>query len=206
MSAPLTTPRLTPAELLEKYREKELASISRSLHDDIAPALCGIGLQLSVLRSELAGSSPEAAGMAGELLNALEHTVDAVRSLNYMSDPGLAWRCGLGSAIDSLLRHPPAGYTGQTSFDRASGDPPRCAESAAAFRIIRELWRSSIAAAPGDPFHVALERKPDWQLRIEPASHPPDPHQSDLFRLWARDAGLSLQMEPGLLLLSWAGE
>lgn len=206
MLAPVTTPLGSAvAELLEAHRKTELTSVTRSLHDDIGPALCGIGLQMSVLRTELSRSSPEAFELASGIQDALERAVDAVRHLNYLSDPALAERCGLGAALEALLSHPPAGFSGQATVERSLVEPPNGAESAAAFRIAREVWRAA-AAAPSRPFRVQVRASPVWTVRIEHSGGLPSPHLADLFRLWASESGLTLEIDPSSITASWAGK
>jgi len=87
------------------WHHRDLARVSRRLHDRIGPSLCAAGLQLSVIEQFVApepGSDP-AEAIAG-LREALTESTQEVRTLSYLCDPSLVSRLGLKAAIGYLAR------------------------------------------------------------------------------------------------------
>jgi hypothetical protein len=87
------------------WHHRDLARVSRRLHDRIGPSLCAAGLQLSVIEQSIAldPGSDTAEAIAG-LREALAESTQEVRTLSYLCDPSLVARLGLKAAISYLAR------------------------------------------------------------------------------------------------------
>jgi hypothetical protein len=87
------------------WHHRDLARVSRRLHDRIGPSLCAAGLQLSIIEQSIASEpgSDVAEAVAG-LREALTESTQEVRTLSYLCDPSLVARLGLKAAIGYLAR------------------------------------------------------------------------------------------------------
>ena len=74
------------------------------LHDDIAQVLSAAGLQLDILRMDLAEAVPGIASRTDEIQKLLDHAVKRVRDLSYELNPPVAERAGLQSGAEWLQR------------------------------------------------------------------------------------------------------
>ncbi|MBI4891328.1 MAG: hypothetical protein HY821_11945 [Acidobacteria bacterium] len=129
-------------ELLALVRAAERRLVSRTLHDEVGPALCSAGLMLAALQE----TGGETAELARSAARALEQALVAVRGLSYGANPELAMRCGLRSALQSASRTLGAEFT-------SSGDPPwDAAAASAAYETVRSL----LLLAPGGAPRVSL--------------------------------------------------
>lgn len=90
------------AEGQQALRRAERQRVSRILHDEVGPSLCSAGLMLGLVESAGAGLDAESRSLLESIRGALESTVDSVRRLSYQSDPDIAARCGLESALQLL--------------------------------------------------------------------------------------------------------
>ena len=127
-------------EGLESLRRAERSSVSRVLHDEIGPALCSAGLVLGLLRSEAGRLPAEGVEWLELLQSAMESAMESARLLSYGTDPALATRCGLATALEYLTK------CGDLSFDLSKGIPDwTVAQNETVCRIVRDL----ILAIPG---------------------------------------------------------
>jgi hypothetical protein len=69
-----------------------LERITKVLHDDLGPTLCGVGLQVELLLGE----------QGRDIMVALEKAVDQVRRLSYLAHEDLAGKFGLAKAVELL--------------------------------------------------------------------------------------------------------
>ena len=90
----------------------ELASISKTLHDDIAQLLSAVGLQLDLLRMDLEEKTPESARKVDEIQDILEVVVNKVRDLSQRLGPVRVERIGLRQALDWLVGSRRADFPG----------------------------------------------------------------------------------------------
>jgi signal transduction histidine kinase len=87
-------------------REQEGARVSRLLHDEVGQVLSAIGLQLDLLRMDLAEDPQAAAARIAEIQRILEQAIGHVRDLSYELNPSVVERAGLQAALDRLAgRH-----------------------------------------------------------------------------------------------------
>jgi hypothetical protein len=92
---------------LDALRRAERTRVSRALHDEIGPSLCSAGLMLGLIRSAWPDIPQDSRDLLDAIQDALETSVDSVRVLSYQSDPGIAARCGLRSALQFLTQGRP---------------------------------------------------------------------------------------------------
>ncbi len=84
-------------------REQDGARVSRILHDDVGQVLSAIGLQLDLLRMDLAENLDESLRRIGEIQKILDHAMSRVRDLSYELNPSIVERTGLQFALDRLV-------------------------------------------------------------------------------------------------------
>jgi len=81
----------------------ELKRISRFLHDEIGPLLCGMGLRISMLAAQTGlNQDPDVKADLESLQNSLDEAVRKVRAVSYRAEPETATRCGLRTALAAL--------------------------------------------------------------------------------------------------------
>ncbi len=87
------------------WHDRDLARVSRRLHDLIGPSLCAAGLQLSIIEQSLAPApGGDAAEAIAGLREALTESTQEVRTLSYLCDPSLVSRLGMKAAVGYLAR------------------------------------------------------------------------------------------------------
>ena len=92
MSAPATAPASNAS--LELVRDHQRAWIARLLHDEVGPALSGMGLRLAAWDGE--------ADEKLELQSALGTVIETVRVLQYLAQSRIAYRFGIRRAFELL--------------------------------------------------------------------------------------------------------
>jgi signal transduction histidine kinase len=118
-------------------REQEGARVSRLLHDEVGQVLSAIGLQLDLLRMDLAEDPQAAAGRITDIQRILEQAIGHVRDLSYELNPSVVERAGLEAALERLAGRHRLEYVGtiRVEYDCAVRLP---LEVAAAFYKIAE--------------------------------------------------------------------
>jgi|HubBroStandDraft_4_1064222.scaffolds.fasta_scaffold229679_1 signal transduction histidine kinase len=112
--------------------------LSQLLHDFVGQNLSVAGLQLDLLRMDLAESALPIPQRVGEIQAMLETVMEMVREVNRELNPAVAERLGLRAALDRLAGRLRADFKGNVRvFADATAQPPP--ESAAAlYRIAEE--------------------------------------------------------------------
>ena len=77
--------------------------LARFLHDEVAQTLSAAGLQLDILRMDLAGRVPEIGVRTAEIQELLDRLVERIRDLSYQLNPGMVERAGLRTALDVIV-------------------------------------------------------------------------------------------------------
>jgi hypothetical protein len=112
--------------------------LSRLLHDHIGQGLSAAGLQLDLLRMDLAEGSLPVSARLGELQATLESIIEKLRTVNRELNPAVAERVGLRAALDCLAGRLRADFKGNLRvFADATAQPPPEA-AAALYRIAEE--------------------------------------------------------------------
>jgi len=84
-------------------RDEEGARVSRILHDDVGQVLSAIGLQLDLLRMDIAEDVADCSRRITDIQKVLESAVTQVRDLSYELNPSIVERAGLQFALDRLV-------------------------------------------------------------------------------------------------------
>jgi len=87
---------------LEK-QQQERGKLARVLHDDVAQILSGAGLQLDILRMDLAASFPRISSCTEEIQELLDRAVRQIRELSYELNRDIVARAGFQPALDLLV-------------------------------------------------------------------------------------------------------
>ncbi|GGY97962.1 sensor histidine kinase [Streptomyces poonensis] len=126
---------------LAAARDDERRALRRELHDQIGPALAGIGLGLAAARN-LLRDGPDAAGtLLARLRTEVEACAEDVRVLARGLVPPVLAELGLGQAVKELVMRYEADGLAVTVRDDGVGEvPPRVA--GAAYAIIAEAVRN----------------------------------------------------------------
>lgn len=118
--------------------EIDRARLSRLLHDYVGQSLSAAGLQLDLLRMDLAESALPIPQRIGEIQATLEALMGLVRDFNRELNPVVAERLGLRAALDLLAGHLRADFKGSVRVFTDSTAQPAPEASAALYRIAQE--------------------------------------------------------------------
>jgi signal transduction histidine kinase len=119
---------------LETDRER----LARLLHDRVAQGLSAAGLQLDLLRMDLAESVLPVPQRIGEIQATLETIMELVRDVNRDLNPTVAERIGLRAALDALAGRLRADFKGNVRVFAAGVAQPAPDVAAALYRIAQE--------------------------------------------------------------------
>ncbi|MFN7992599.1 MAG: histidine kinase [Bryobacteraceae bacterium] len=140
-----------------RERDAERLRVCRRLHDDVGQCLSAAGLQLDLLRMDLAEAGFPALSRTAEIQAMLDRVMEVVRGITQDLDPGIAERGGLGAAIDIIARQLQPEFTGTLHL---SADPtgPLSAHVTAAFcRIAEEAVRNAIRHAGCSDVYILIK-------------------------------------------------
>jgi len=82
--------------------ELDNARLSRLLHDEVGQVLSAIGLQLDLLRMDIADASASAANRIGDIQRLIEGAIGNVRNLSRALNPSAAGQAGLETSLQQL--------------------------------------------------------------------------------------------------------
>ena len=85
-----------------RAQEFTRSTISRFLHDSLGQNLTALGLQLDLIRMDVATQAPAMYGRIGEIQTLLETIMEAVREYSHELNPSTVERLGLRPALDRL--------------------------------------------------------------------------------------------------------
>lgn len=151
----------TLADLLVRAmnaREREGARVARVLHDEIGQVLSAIGLQLDLLRMDIAESPERAIGRIGDVQKVIEGAVAQVRDLSYELNPCIVERSGLPAAMDRLVGRYRKMHSGSIRllFDSSVRIPTHPAT--ALYKIAEQALDNAVRRSGAD--HIAVLVKP----------------------------------------------
>jgi signal transduction histidine kinase len=89
------TPSRRPAALTSA-QERERSRIARALHDEVGQAMSAAGLQLDLLRMDMADRFPEIGARTEEVQRLLERAMSRVRELITELGPGVTKEAAKG--------------------------------------------------------------------------------------------------------------
>src|SRR5437016_1813271 len=84
-------------------QQSERNKLARLLHDEVAQMLSAAGLQLDILRMDLADRVPEIAARTAEIQEMLDRVVREIRDASYKLNPDIVERAGLQPALDLVV-------------------------------------------------------------------------------------------------------
>ncbi len=142
---------------LLEAQEDNRARLSRLLHDQVGQNLSAAGLQLDLLRMDLADTAFPIAARTAEIQAMLESVMAEVREINYELNPAVAERIGLRAALDRLAGRLRADFKGKLRVltDSTVQLSPRAA--AAFYRIAQEAATNATRHAGCSAIEILLK-------------------------------------------------
>ncbi|HTM47702.1 MAG TPA: ATP-binding protein [Bryobacteraceae bacterium] len=131
---------------LEEERAKR-GRLARVLHDEVAQPLSAAGLQLDILRMDLADRIPGVTERTKEIQAMLDLVVKRIRDLSFQLSPDIVERAGLQAALDLLAGHFRRLFSGSLRLIYDSTVKPPLAVAAAIQRIAEEAIRNAVQHA-----------------------------------------------------------
>lgn len=124
--------------------DTERSRLTRFLHDHVGQDLSAAGLQLDLLRMNLAESASPHTQRAADVQATLESIIDSVRTFNAESNPIAADQVGLRAALDILAGGLRAHFRGNIRIwaDATATPPPHAAT--ALYRIASEAAGNAV--------------------------------------------------------------
>jgi len=144
------------------------AQISRLLHDHVGPYLSAAGLQLDLLRMDLAENGSPGSARASEVQTMLETIIGLLRDFGQELNPAQAERLGLRAALDQLAGSLRPRFQGNLRVRADAGAAPPPEASAALYRIAREAARNAVQHAGCSAIQIllkSLRRGPALEVR-----------------------------------------
>jgi signal transduction histidine kinase len=129
---------------LWRARENDRARVAQLLHDHVGQLLSAAGLQLDLLRMDLAEGAFPISQRTAEIQGMLETVMKLVRELSQELNPAVAERIGLRAALDRLAGRLRSEFQGTV---RVLADPaaqPSAAAAAALYRIAQEAGLNAV--------------------------------------------------------------
>jgi len=118
--------------------ESDRARLPELLHDRVGQSLSAAGLELDLLRMDLAESAVPIPQRIGDIQAMLETVMGLVRDVNRELNPALAERLGLRSALDRLAGHLRAHFKGNVRVFADATAQPAPQAAAALYRLAQE--------------------------------------------------------------------
>ena len=140
-----------------KSQEFERAMLSKFLHDSVGQNLTALGLQLDLIRMDLAAISPDTCDRIGELQKLLETMMERVREYSYELNPSTVERAGLRAALDRLAARLRERFTGslRVNVDPSLKIDPKIAT--ALFQVAQEAVQNSVQHAACSAIEIAVK-------------------------------------------------
>jgi len=124
-------------------RETDSARLSRLLHDHVGQYLSAAGMQLDLLRMDLAERALEVPQRLDEIQGMLETTMGLVRDVHRELNPVAAERIGLPAALDRLAERLSASFKGNLRLFVDATEQPSPKIAVALYRIAQEAAESA---------------------------------------------------------------
>jgi len=200
-----------------KAREQQGERISRILHDEAGPLLSAIGLQLDLLRMDLAEKSPGLSARLAESQNLLEQAVAQVRDLSSELNPRMVERAGLQGALERLAGRYGKYFAGALGLEFDASVRLRAAAASAMYGIAEQALDNAVRHARCSQIEVrvhhrqgavTLEVIDDGRgFSVEPVSGQTPGLGLHLMRHHASQAGLEVSIasapEKGTIVRAW---
>ncbi len=180
------------------------SAVARFLHDGLGQNLTALGLQLDLLRMDVAGPAPAVSGRIAETQKLLESIMEAVREYSYELNPSTVERAGLRSALERLTARLHERFSGSVRFnmDATLKIDPKIAP--ALFQIAQEAAENAVQHASCSIIEIAVKSTrtgPFLEVRdngsgFDPADPPGGCRGLGLLSMehYAAEAGLDLSI------------
>lgn len=140
-----------------KAQEFERTMASKFLHDTVGQNLTALGLQLDLIRMDLAALSPEICGRIAQLQKLLEGMMEKVREYSYELNPSTVERAGLRAALDRLAQRFRERFPGslRVNVDPSLKIDPKLAS--AMYQVAQEAVQNSVQHAACSAIEIAVK-------------------------------------------------
>jgi signal transduction histidine kinase len=140
-----------------KAQEFERTMVSRFLHDSVGQNLTALGLQLDLIRMDLASVSPETCLRVGEIQKLLEEMMESVREYSYELNPSTVERAGLRPALDRMVGRIRARFPGtlRVNVDPSLKLDPKLAT--ALYQILQEGVENAVQHSGCSAIEIAVK-------------------------------------------------
>lgn len=140
-----------------KAQEFERAKMARFLHDSVGQNLTALGLQMDLIRMDLAGVAPAVGDRVTEVQKALGEMMEAVREYSYELNPSTVERAGLRTALDRLSARSRKRFPGtlRVNVDPSVKVEPRLAS--AMYQIAQEAVENAVTHAGCSTIDISLK-------------------------------------------------
>jgi two-component system NarL family sensor kinase len=140
--------------------EADRARLSRLLHDHVGQSLSAAGLQLDLLRLDLAEGASPFSQRIGEIQGMLEGVMDMVRDFSYEWNPTAVERVGLAAALNRLARQLRLEFAGSLRVVADLEVPPPSTAVVAFYRIAQEAARNAVRHSGCSAIEILLKSMP----------------------------------------------
>ena len=140
-----------------KSQEFERTMVSKFLHDSVGQNLTALGLQLDLVRMDLASVSPETCLRIGEIQKLLEEMMESVREYSYELNPSTVERAGLRPALDRMVGRIRARFPGtlRVNVDPSLKLDPKLAT--ALYQILQEGVENAVQHSGCSAIEIAVK-------------------------------------------------
>jgi len=136
--------------------ENDRVRLSTLLHDHVGQYLSAAGLQLDLLRMDLADAAFPIAERTGAIQTMLETVMELVRDFNHELNPAVAERLGLCTALDRLAGRLRQDFKGNVRVLADATIHPSPAAAAALYRIAQEATGNAVRHAGCSSVEILL--------------------------------------------------
>jgi len=140
-----------------KAQEFERTMMARFLHDSVGQNLTALGLQLDLIRMDLAAAAPAVGERVAEIQKVLGEMMESVREYSYELNPATVERAGLRAALDRLATRSRTRFAG---LFRVNVDPSMKLEpklASAFYQIAQEAIENAVQHSGGSTIDVTLK-------------------------------------------------
>ncbi len=137
-------------------QEQELSRIAKILHDDVGQTMSAVGLQLDVLRMDLAEKVPEIATRTAEIQRNLESAIGRVRDLSNELNPAVAEKAGFQFAMERLVGRYREKFSGSLRLMMDLDERLPVPVSSALYRIADQALGNAVEHAKSSQIEVLV--------------------------------------------------
>ncbi len=138
--------------------ELDNARLSRLLHDEVGQVLSAIGLQLDLLRMDIAEASASAGSRITEIQRLLEGAIGNVRNLSRALNPFAAGQAGLETSLQQLAERYRCGAAGVITMNYDSSVRPPAGVAAAMYKISELALDNAVRHSGAGEIEVLVKR------------------------------------------------